>query len=55
MFGYTYYTTKDTLEIALLESYCLGKSFLWNMFLGWRKSKRIENEYYDTYILKKTD
>jgi hypothetical protein len=55
MLGYTYYTTKDTLEVALLESYCLGKNFLWNMFLGWRRTKCTKDGDIYTYILKRED
>jgi len=55
MLGYIRYTTKDTLEVALLESYCLGKNFSWNMFLGWRETKCTQNGDIYTYILKRKD
>ena len=28
----------DSWEFHLLETYCLGKGTIWNMFFGWRKS-----------------
>lgn len=27
-----------TLEQTVLETYCLGKSKIWNLFHGWRKA-----------------
>lgn len=27
-----------SFEFELLETYCLGKNKLWNMFFGWRKT-----------------
>lgn len=29
----------ESSEYYLCESYCLGKSWLWNLFFGWWKSK----------------
>ena len=28
----------NSIEFYLLEGYCCGKGFLWNMFFGWRKT-----------------
>lgn len=39
-FGYTYlWTCNETMQ-NVLSAYCEGRSFLWNMFLGWRKTRR---------------
>lgn len=37
----------NSVLFHLLESYCLGKSRLWNMVFGWRKTidKGINGEY----------
>jgi len=37
-FGYTYLWTCDRTMQNVLFAYCEGHSFLWNMFLGWRKT-----------------
>ena len=37
-FGYTYLWTCDKVMYNILEAYCEGRSFLWNIFLGWRKT-----------------
>ena len=36
-----------SFEFELLETYCLGKNKLWNMFFGWRKTvnKGINGEW----------
>ena len=39
-FGYTYLWTSDKKMQGLLFAYCEGRSALWRMFLGWRKSTR---------------
>ena len=33
------YKTNDELVTDFLLMYCEGKSFLWNMFFGWRETK----------------
>ena len=40
-------TPVESFEFELLEAYCLGKSKLWNMFFGWRKTvnKGINGEW----------
>lgn len=38
-FGYTKVMTNDPEEKKVLIAYCEGKSFLWNMFLGWRETR----------------
>ena len=40
-------TPVKSFEFELLETYCLGKSKLWNMFFGWRKTidKGINGEW----------
>lgn len=37
-FGYTYLHTSNKKMQSLLFAYCEGRSTLWNMFFGWRKS-----------------
>ena len=36
-----------SFEFELLEAYCLGKSWLWNEFFGWRKTvdKKLNGEW----------
>ena len=31
-------TTEE--EMALLDMYCEGRSFIWRMFFGWRRTKK---------------
>ena len=40
-------TTEE--EMALLEMYCAGRSFLWNIFFGWRKTTVRGNTTYYYY------
>ena len=39
-------TTEE--EMALLDMYCEGRSFIWRMFFGWRRTKKVGtmNWYY---------
>ena len=37
-FGYTYLWTCDEKMKSILLAYCEGRSTLWRMFLGWRKT-----------------
>lgn len=37
-FGYTYLWTANKKMQSLLFAYCEGRSALWRMFLGWRKT-----------------
>ena len=37
-FGYALIIAYDTTVQNFLQAYCLGKSPIWNMFLGWRKT-----------------
>ena len=46
-FGYTYIISYDPIEQNILEAFCEGKSFLWKMYLGWRKT-RIEKDGTET-------
>ena len=39
-FGYTYLWTCDKNMQAILFAYCEGRSALWRMFLGWRKTTK---------------
>lgn len=39
-FGYTYLFTCDKKMQGLLFAYCEGRSALWRMFFGWRKSTK---------------
>lgn len=45
-FNYTYIITDDEIEQDILQAYCTGKSFLWNMYLGWRKTNLKTNQMY---------
>ena len=50
LIGYTYYSTLHTnIEKYLCFAYCEGRSWLWRMFFGWRKSTR----GYCTFLLPK--
>lgn len=33
------YTTNDKMVIDILLMYCEGKSYLWNMYFGWRETR----------------
>lgn len=37
--GHSQVATRDTIEQNILFIYCEGRGFLWNLFLGWRKTK----------------
>lgn len=37
-FGYTYLWTCDKKIQSIFFAYCEGRSVLWNMFLGWRRT-----------------
>lgn len=37
-FNYVYLWTSDSRMQKILLAYCEGRSFLWNMFFGWRKT-----------------
>lgn len=37
--GYTYLWTTDKKMQCLLFAYCEGRSALWRMFFGWRKTR----------------
>ena len=41
-------TTNNNLEITLYFMYCDNKSFLWQMFFGWRRTDK-DNNY--TFIV----
>lgn len=43
-FGYTYLWTCNKTMQNVLFAYCEGRSCLWNMFLGWRKSHVIKTD-----------
>ena len=45
-FGYTYLWTCDKIMSDILGAYCEGHSFLWNVFLGWRKTEKDGKEFY---------
>lgn len=40
-FGYTYLWTSNKEVQNILFAYCEGRSYLWNLFFGWRRT------YYD--------
>lgn len=39
-FGYSKVKTDKTEEIKVLFAYCEAKSRIWQMFLGWRETKK---------------
>lgn len=45
-FGYAYIVTKDEVEQNILFAYCEGRSFLWNMYFGWRRGIAKTNEMF---------
>jgi hypothetical protein len=45
-FGYTYLCTNDKKMQALLFAYCEGRSALWRMFLGWRKTTKDDRMFF---------
>ena len=48
------YWTSDPVVQLIAETYCSGKSKLWNMFFGWRQSTRYnENETRIRYLVSK--
>ena len=53
-FGYTYLWTCDKKMQGLLFAYCKGRSALWRMFLGWRKSTR-DNQVFFWIPSRKVD
>ena len=42
-FGYTCIISTDRIEQNILSAFCEGKSYFWNSFLGWRRSKRFDD------------
>ena len=49
-------TPVESFEFELLEAYCLGKSKLWNIFFGWRKTvNKGTNGEWAYYKLKRKD
>lgn len=42
-FGYTYIISSDPIEQNILEAFCEGKSSLWRMYFGWRRTKIEKN------------
>lgn len=45
-FGYIYLWTCNKKMQNLLFAYCEGRSFLWNMFFGWRRTKGNEQMFF---------
>ncbi len=45
-FGYTYLWTYDRTMQNILHAYCEGRSFIWRMFLGWRKTNIDNQEFF---------
>lgn len=43
-FGYAYVWTCDRTMQNILSAYCEGRSHLWNLFFGWRKTRFINDE-----------
>ncbi len=44
---YTEYVTNDKAMVHTLFGYCEGRSRFWQMFLGWRSTRRDgEDEFY---------
>lgn len=48
------YMVNTEEEFALLEMYCAGKSALWNLFFGWRKTVTVNNENRYYYKIPKS-
>ena len=40
---------KTEPERALYDMYCAGRSYFWNMFFGWRKTRKVGNEEWCYY------
>lgn len=46
------YKTNDEMVTNFLLMYCEGKSFLWNMFFGWRETKVLsDGSNFCTFII----
>ena len=45
-FGYVYFWTCDPIFQRILYAYCEGHGFLWNAFLGWRKTISKTNQQF---------
>lgn len=46
--------TKDELTSHLLSLYCEGRSFIWNMFFGWRKTSYEKGYPVYTYVVPRS-
>ena len=53
-FGYTYLWTSNKKMQDILFAYCEGRSALWRMFLGWRKSTK-DNQIFFWIPSRKVD
>ena len=40
---------KTEPERALYDMYCSGRSYFWNIFFGWRKTRKVGNEEWCYY------
>lgn len=40
---------KTEPEMALYDMYCSGHSYFWNIFFGWRKTRKVGNEEWSYY------
>lgn len=40
---------KTEPEKALFDMYCSGRSYFWNLFFGWRRTRKIGNEEWCYY------
>lgn len=41
--------TTNEYQAHLLNMYCEGRSFIWNMFFGWRMSKKLNTDVPEYY------
>lgn len=46
---YTLAIAKTDLEKALFDMYCAGHSYFWNLFFGWRRTRKVEDEEWCYY------
>lgn len=43
-FSYAYVCTRNRTIQNILSAYCEGRSHLWNLFFGWRKTRFIDDK-----------
>lgn len=45
-FGYTYLWTRDKIMQNIFHAYCEGRSSIWRMFFGWRRSNKDNQAFF---------